>query len=667
MKLSKNIGEGFIEKIETLKKIKIQLKSEFIGLDEIIDEIIDLIEPWYLFPKIQLKPTVINLWGMTGVGKTSLIVRLFELLKINTYKFDIGDYTEASSDTKLKYHIYDSVAKFEETDKMVFLFDEFQLGRTKDDFGGEIDRPALRILWELFDTGKIELLRTTHESSKLFLLAKKLSDVIGNGVTAINGVVTTNKNYFWNTFGKPSANGIDDSGDDSELETLIIPASYNWTFAELMENDFDSYSDVSRKVKTFNEIEALNFVNKALEFSLKPIVYDFSNAIIFNVGNIDDAYRMSDDISPDADADVLYEYTSKITLPEIKNSLLKYYRPEQLSRLGNSHIIYKSFSSKMYKDLINLRLNSFKNKLLGEFELELIYDTSLFDILYCEGVFPTQGTRPIFSTISSLVESYLGKIISDIIKNEITSVTTLHWSYSDKTHKIKYLNDNEELLIKEYPVTIKTDSLREIVDSEYQALVAVHEAGHAICSICSSGILPKRIISKTADYGSGGSTLIEYPEYDTAKLIEHKIIAYLGGYAAEKFVFGSDNISSGSSLDLKEATNLALSLVKRFGMTDIIGLFGESHIENQYKSLNSEIFLCDEKAFKILDNCLTEAKKIIEREHELLFQMSNYLVFNNSMNRDLIKEYYEKYGLFNVTYKTKENYFNFKEKLGKLK
>ena len=62
-----------IEKRERLEKVRIALKKDFIGLDSVIDEMVDLIEPWYLFPELQFRPLVINLWGMTGVGKTDLV------------------------------------------------------------------------------------------------------------------------------------------------------------------------------------------------------------------------------------------------------------------------------------------------------------------------------------------------------------------------------------------------------------------------------------------------------------------------------------------------------------------------------------------------------------------------------------------------------------------
>ncbi|MCB0472773.1 MAG: hypothetical protein KDC56_06915, partial [Flavobacteriaceae bacterium] len=55
-----------IEKQQILDNTKQILKKEFIGIDHIIDEVVDAISSWYLFPDFQEKPVIINLWGLTG-------------------------------------------------------------------------------------------------------------------------------------------------------------------------------------------------------------------------------------------------------------------------------------------------------------------------------------------------------------------------------------------------------------------------------------------------------------------------------------------------------------------------------------------------------------------------------------------------------------------------
>lgn len=78
-------------KMEKLSQVKAQLKKEFIGIDEVIDKVIESITSWYLIPEMNDRPVIVNLWGLTGTGKTSLVNRLIELLEINKYLYlDLG-------------------------------------------------------------------------------------------------------------------------------------------------------------------------------------------------------------------------------------------------------------------------------------------------------------------------------------------------------------------------------------------------------------------------------------------------------------------------------------------------------------------------------------------------------------------------------------------------
>jgi MoxR-like ATPase len=65
---------------ETLEQIKVRLKQDFVGIDPIIDNLLDYIQIWYLMPEILSRPIVVCLWGMTGVGKTDLVRKLVRYL-----------------------------------------------------------------------------------------------------------------------------------------------------------------------------------------------------------------------------------------------------------------------------------------------------------------------------------------------------------------------------------------------------------------------------------------------------------------------------------------------------------------------------------------------------------------------------------------------------------
>ena len=180
-----------------MKNAVIQLKTEFVGLNDIIDEICSLVESWYLFPNGQIRPTVINAWGMTGCGKSSVVSRLFELLDINSVvKFDVGDFSDDNSES-LKYKLSAQIRKVKKDNNIpVFIFDEFQLGRTINENGEELDRSGLRVLWELLDTGMFTMVEESWENTSLIKLYTKLLYCVEDGVEVKNGKITKNINIY---------------------------------------------------------------------------------------------------------------------------------------------------------------------------------------------------------------------------------------------------------------------------------------------------------------------------------------------------------------------------------------------------------------------------------------------------------------------------------------
>ena len=68
-------------KLDELKIVFDKLKEKFIGIDDVIDLFIDNVKIWYAIPELQMRPHIINLWGMTGVGKTDLVRNFVKLIK----------------------------------------------------------------------------------------------------------------------------------------------------------------------------------------------------------------------------------------------------------------------------------------------------------------------------------------------------------------------------------------------------------------------------------------------------------------------------------------------------------------------------------------------------------------------------------------------------------
>src|SRR6056297_2304490 len=139
------------QKQQVLDHAKQTLKSEFVGIDRVIDKIFEWIGPWFLFPNMQEKPLVINLWGMTGVGKSSLVNRLVELLGFSNryYRYDMGEISQ-DSNMNVNDQLKDLSEK-KEPEPFIISFDEFQHARNIDEDNREIQKPDSRIVWKILD------------------------------------------------------------------------------------------------------------------------------------------------------------------------------------------------------------------------------------------------------------------------------------------------------------------------------------------------------------------------------------------------------------------------------------------------------------------------------------------------------------------------------------
>jgi len=652
MKILSTDKDEFLKRKNQLLEANGQLKKEFIGIDNIIDELINLVEPWYVFPKNNIRPTIINLWGMTGVGKTSLLSRLFEILNHDfVYKFDIGDYVD-NGDSKLKYEFSQSVRRIKDGISPVIMFDEFQLGRTVDETGKEIIKSGLRLIWELLDSGKFQMLNENYYTLRIYMYYLKLNEYLSENSCVIeNGQVMTNTEEFRKRFGdttedleskedEPRITGGDvtetkiTNNEKGKKEVWAVQPELWWGIRSVWEERFIDEIDVKNHLATMNGKQILDFLNDAVNHVNKPIEKDFSDSLIFVIGNLDQVYGITSEINPDIDADFFHEHTKKIRLSEVKDELLTRYRPEQLSRLGNNQIIYPSLNCDSYRKIIELQLTAFKEDIKEKFDLIVDFDSSVVDIIYNEGVFPTQGVRPVLSSIDNLVKSYFGRIVSDIYINQ-KDVTEVSWFYDNETSKYTVVFDDtkDTLYTKEYDVVLKTHSLRKSLDNDEQALVATHESGHIIASVYSSNICPKSAFSRTANDAAndaGGFTWIERPEWQTRKLLEEDIVTSLGGYVAETFIFGKENLTPGSISDLDKVSHVAQSMLNDFGMladnspSRLGGEFVQTFNGSRVKNLEQMDLLVE----KLVSENYQKCKDIITREKTLLLELSKYL--NNS-------------------------------------
>lgn len=657
---------------EALKNAVIELKKEFIGIDGIIDEVADAILPWWLFPQNQLRPLIINLWGMTGSGKTALIKRLTELLSYHNFlmRFDMGEF--GSSSSFLKWTLTRQLTQFHEGAPIILL-DEFQFAKTKDETGKEVNNYNLRIIWDLLDSGQLiyepdGLGYYTSRAKKVILI---LNALIKTGAEIKNGKVVKKIKEVHEAFTNylfGYADGLIDRNVTPLIpEDILMSDTFCTGIFEMNVNNFNNYKEVAEKISSMNSIaELIEFINDIYEKETSFKTMDLSKSLIFVVGNLDEAFVMSNNINPDIDADEFQKYTQKITVADIKKALQSRFRNEQIARLGNIHLIYHAFSNRNFEQLIEMHLNKIVDLVKEKFKIKIKFASSVNKLLYAEGVFPTQGVRPVISTIRNIIESNIAKII--LFKEESAKTAdNIYWDFGNDKYHIQFFKKREKLIELSLPTLQKINSLRKSTKNDLQAMIAVHEAGHAIVSMFEAGIVPEYIITKTVDTDSQGFTYILLPDdIVTYKLLIDRIKILLGGYVAESFVFGKDYNTTGVNDDLFKATTLAHQIVREYGMH---GMPVKYNI-HQYGG-NSYQFTFDEelenRARDIVKMCLKDAENCITQYSKLFYQISEYLSNNSRIDKEalinLSNSYHKSQKLPFFKFQDKDTYYNFRKKL----
>ena len=144
------------QKKDKLEQTKEELKGQFVGLDDIIDKIFDNIEVWYIMPELLSRPVIINLWGMTGVGKTDLIRKIVHKLDFSENFVEIQMNTDNSSKS---YHnpTVESCfvdAEINNNEQAILLLDEIQRFRSIDEDGKLLQSSQYEDVWMLLSDGR---------------------------------------------------------------------------------------------------------------------------------------------------------------------------------------------------------------------------------------------------------------------------------------------------------------------------------------------------------------------------------------------------------------------------------------------------------------------------------------------------------------------------------
>ena len=209
-----------------------------------------------------------------------------------------------------------------------------------------------------------------------------------------------------------------------------------------------------------------------------------------------------------------------------------------------------------------------------------------------------------------------------------------------KNRKAIVQEDVEEAAIK---VVTGPEKKSRVVTEKEKRLTSYHEAGHAVCTyFCPTQdkvhhitIIPR---------GSAGGFTMSLPEHDKNYVskteMEEELVVLLGGRVAEKVVL--DDISTGASNDIERATNVARSMVTRYGFSEKLGpiVYGTndaevflgrdySHGRNYSENIAGEI---DAEIRELVETAYESARNILETHRDCLERVAQYLMKNEKMD-----------------------------------
>ena len=164
------------QKQAELDTLRGQLKKDFIGLDEVIDQIVESIKVWYIFPELQIRPTIVCLWGLTGVGKTDLVRKMVSYLRMQDRFMEIEMNGDDTVTTTIQGKMEESSLSPEEP--CILFLDEFQKFRTvMEDDGPNVNNKAYSDVWTLLSDGRFHAdLSKRTELLEQLLYSKYYSD-----------------------------------------------------------------------------------------------------------------------------------------------------------------------------------------------------------------------------------------------------------------------------------------------------------------------------------------------------------------------------------------------------------------------------------------------------------------------------------------------------------
>ena len=203
-------------------------------------------------------------------------------------------------------------------------------------------------------------------------------------------------------------------------------------------------------------------------------------------------------------------------------------------------------------------------------------------------------------------------------------------------------------------VGIGAEKKSRVISEKEKRITAFHEAGHALLFHLLPDVGPVYSVSIIPTGAGAAGYTMPLPEKDemfnTKGRMLQDIVVSLGGRVAEELVF--DDITTGASQDIKQATRMAKDMVTKYGMSDSIGLIC-------YDNEDDEVFIgrdlahtrsysegiataIDQEIKRIIDECYAKAREIISRHREILDACAELLLEKEKIGQKEFEALFEK-------------------------
>ena len=238
-------------------------------------------------------------------------------------------------------------------------------------------------------------------------------------------------------------------------------------------------------------------------------------------------------------------------------------------------------------------------------------------------------------SIAEDTAGFTGAELANIL-NEAAIIAT-------KNEHEKIVADDIEEAVKK--VTVGLEKKARVISDKDKRLTAYHEAGHALVSWYLPTQKKVKEISIIPRGMAGGYTMYKTDEdksYISKTEMEEKLIALLGGRAAEKIAL--DDISTGASNDIEVATVIAKEMIVKYGMNDLIGPIslkdenGEYKLDMFGKDMGDKIGV---EVKKLIDTAYLDAQSILKEHLDKLDQVAEELLRSEKINEEKFKTFFK--------------------------